>query len=301
MARLFDAYVMVDWSAAGVPRRGRDSIWYAVIGGGGSGARLEALENPPTRAQATDELSGQLAALLDSGRRVLAGFDFPFGFPCGTAARLGLDVQFGGLPWRHMWQALSDGLEDAPDNRNNRFDLAERLNERLSGEAFPFWGNVRDEARRHLLRRGRRPHGPGDLAERRLCDLCLRSTQPVWKLAGIGAAGGQALTGIPRVWQIRRDPRVALAAHIWPFETGLRYDSRPRLVIAEVYPSLVPVAGGAYQPKDAAQVVTIAGHFAALDAAGKLAALFAGGGALGACARRRIEREEGWILGALAT
>jgi hypothetical protein len=296
MARLFDAYVMVDWSAAGVPRRGRDSIWYAVLGADESSARLEALENPPTRAEATDALCMRLAALLGAGKRVLAGFDFPFGFPCGTAARLGLR----GLPWRHMWQALSDGLDDGPDNRNNRFDLAERLNERLSGEAFPFWGNVRDETRRHLLRRGRRPHGPGDLAERRLCDLCLRSTQPVWKLAGIGAAGGQALTGIPRVWQIRRDPRLALAAHIWPFETGLRHDSRPRLVIAEVYPSLVSVAGSPHQPKDAAQVVAIAGHFAALDAAGKLAALFSGGGALAADAQRRVEREEGWILGALA-
>ena len=162
MARLFDAYVMVDWSAAGVPRRGRDSIWYAVLGGDASGTRLEALENPPTRAAATDALCTRLAALLDAGKRVLAGFDFPFGFPCGTAERLasngGSSVEPGALPWRHMWQALSDGLEDAPDNRNNRFDLAERLNERLTGEAFPFWGNVREEPRRHLLRRGRRPH-----------------------------------------------------------------------------------------------------------------------------------------------
>jgi hypothetical protein len=261
-----------------------------------SDGRPEVLENPPTRALATDALCTRLAALVAAGKRVLAGFDFPFGFPSGTAARLG----FQGLPWRHMWQALSDGLDDAPDNRNNRFDLAERLNERLSGEAFPFWGNVRNESRRHLLRRGRRPHGPHDLAERRLCDLCLRSTQPVWKLAGIGAAGSQALTGIPRVWQIRRAPRLALAAHIGPFETGLRHDSRPRLVIAEAYPSLVAVAGSAYQPKDAAQVVAIAAHFAALDAAGTLASLFSGGSALDADARRCVEREEGWILGALA-
>ena len=299
MPRLFDAYVMVDWSAASVPRRGRDSIWYAVLGRRANGARLEALENPPTRAQATEELSVRLAALIDSGRRVLAGFDFPFGFPCGTAARLGYRPELGGLPWRILWQALADGLEDAPDNRNNRFELAERLNARLTGEAFPFWGNVRDEARPHLLRRGRRPHGVEDLAERRLCDLCLRSTQPVWKLAGAGAAGSQALTGIPRVWQIRRDPRLALAAHVWPFETGLRHDPRPRLVLAEVYPSLI-AAAGLHATKDARQVVTIARHFAALDAAGGLEALF-GGGALPAEARHRVEREEGWILGALAT
>lgn len=297
MSRLFDAYVMVDWSAAGVPRRGRDSIWYAVLRHDTAGLRLEALENPPTRDQATRELCARLAGLLDVGERVLAGFDFPLGFPCGTAARLG----FRGLAWRHMWQALSDGLEDAPDNRNNRFDLAESLNERLSGEAFPFWGNVREESRRHLLRRGRRPHGADDLGERRLCDLRLRSTQPVWKLAGAGAAGSQALTGIPRVWQMRRDPRLALATHIWPFETGLRFDSRPRLLLAEIYPSQVAVAAAPGRPKDAAQVVAIARHFAALDAAGKLEELFGGGAALGAAKRRCIEQEEGWILGALAS
>jgi hypothetical protein len=296
MARLFDTYVMVDWSAAGRPRLGRDSIWYAVVGRDGTGQQLAALENPPTRDRAAADLSARLAALLDAGKRVLAGFDFPFGFPCGTAARLG----FKGLSWRHMWQALSDGLEDAPDNRNNRFDLAERLNEQLSGEAFPFWGNVREENRRCLVRRGRRPHGPTDLRERRLCDLCLRTTQPVWKLAGAGAAGSQALTGIPRVWQLRRDPRFALRAHIWPFETGLRFDPRPQLLLAEIYPSQVAAPAIAGKPKDAAQVVAMARHFCALDDAGALETLFSGGRLRGEN-RLCIEREEGWILGALAT
>lgn len=297
MSRLFDAYVMVDWSAAGTPRRGADSIWYAVVLRKRGGYRLDRLENPPTRARATEDLSGILAHLLHGGQRILAGFDFPFGFPAGTAERLG----FKGLPWRNMWQTLSDTLDDDARNDNNRFDVAEAFNRRISGEAFPFWGNVREEARPFLRRRGRRPHGPEDLRERRLCDLCLPKTQPVWKLAGIGSAGSQALTGIPRVWQIRRDPRLALAAHIWPFETGLRFDSRPALVLAEVYPSLVrpePIQG---RPKDAAQVVTMAHHLAALDDAESLEEMFAGGPALSASERRMVEREEGWILGVLAT
>lgn len=294
MTRLFDAYVMVDWSAASTPKRGRDSIWYAVLCHTASGTRLQALENPPTRAEATDALGRRMAALLDAGKRVLAGFDFPFGFPDGTAARLG----FTGLPWRHTWQALSDGIEDAPDNRNNRFDLAERLNERLSGEAFPFWGNVREEVRPYLRRRGRRAHGPHDLQERRLCDLCIRSTQPVWKLAGAGAVGSQALTGIPRVWELRRDPRLAFRAHIWPFETGLRFDPRPSLLLTEVYPSLFAAESIAGHPKDAGQVVGAAKYFATEDAAGRLAVLFGGGG-ISSADCRRIEQEEGWILGAL--
>ena len=27
----FDSYIMVDWSAAAVPRRGKDSIWIACV------------------------------------------------------------------------------------------------------------------------------------------------------------------------------------------------------------------------------------------------------------------------------
>lgn len=296
MARLFDAYVIVDWSAAARPKRGRDSIWYAAVTQHAAAPRLSALENPATRAQATEALRALLADLLGGGRRILAGFDFPFGFPAGTAARLGLR----GLPWRNLWQLLDDSLEDDDRNRSNRFDVAERLNERLSGEAFPFWGNVREEARPYLLRRGRRPHRPDDLAERRRCDRVLRATQPVWKLAGAGAAGSQALTGIPRVWQMRRDPRLAFDALIWPFETGLRADSRPRLVLAEVYPSLVAAPPLPGRPKDAAQVVATARHFALLDAAGKLEECFAGGPGLSGTDRHSVEREEGWILGALA-
>ena len=39
---MFDAFVMVDWSAATVPRTGRDSIWICWSNKGG-----ERLENPP--------------------------------------------------------------------------------------------------------------------------------------------------------------------------------------------------------------------------------------------------------------
>jgi hypothetical protein len=226
--------------------------------------------------------------------RVLTGFDFPFGFPAGTAARLGLK----GLPWRAIWQTLSDSLADGADNANNRFDVAESLNRRLSGEAFPFWGNVREEARPCLRRRGRRPHGPDDLSERRLCDLRLPRTQPVWKLAGVGAAGSQALTGIPRVWQIRRDARLAANTHIWPFETGLRFDSRAKLVLAEIYPSQITAKPIPDRPKDAAQVVAMAEHLAALDASDSLEILFSGDRALTERERRLVEREEAWILGA---
>ena len=125
---------MVDWSAANAPNRGKDSIWLGLTVRGRHGLRLTHLENPATRANATERII-QLAAInLHRGRRILIGFDFPFGFPAGTARALGKR----GLPWRNLWQELDDRLVDHDDNRNNRFDVAEGLNAALTGEPFPF-------------------------------------------------------------------------------------------------------------------------------------------------------------------
>jgi precorrin-8X/cobalt-precorrin-8 methylmutase len=284
----FAGYVAVDWSAASAPTRGADSIWIAAYRRRGRRLRRVALENSPTRQAATVRLEAILAALAEEGR-VLCGFDFPFGYPAGTARRL------GGRDWRAIWRRLARDIVDADDNANNRFDVAERLNVELSGEAFPFWGHVREERRRFLVRRGRRPHESGDLAERRLADAAARTAQPVWKLAGIGAAGSQALLGIPRVLALRR--ALGGRAAIWPFETGLADAPARRVILAEAYPSLVPIVPLAGRPKDAAQVVALARHFATLDAGGRLAACFAGPRDATAAARRAIVREEAWILG----
>ena len=291
---LFDAYLMVDWSAASSPNTGKDSIWWALLQRHDGAVRMIQRENPATRNAATADIADQLARLAGDGARVLAGFDFPFGYPDGTACRMGLP---DGLSWRHLWQELADLLDDAPDNANNRFDVAEGLNRRMTGSAFPFWGNVREETRDCLLRAGRPPHGDGDLAEWRLCDIEARPTSSVWKLAYPGSVGSQVLTGIPRVLQLRTDPRLAMVSLIWPFETGLTHDPRPRIIFAEIYPSIVDPLPEPDFVKDARQVRTIAMHFADLDAAGDLGALFEGGGNLSATQRRIVEREEAWILG----
>ena len=285
---------MVDWSAAATPRKGKDSIWWALLRRKKGMVRMTCRENPSTRHAATERLANVLNKIARDGDRVLVGFDFPFGYPTGTAARLGMP----GLPWRHMWQAIADDLDDAPDNSNNRIDVAERLNKKLSGEPFPFWGNVREEERVYLVRRGRRPHKCGDLTEWRLCDKRAKTTSSVWQLAGAGSVGSQVLTGIPRILQLRTDPRLAMISQIWPFETGLCYDPRPQIVFAEVYPSLVEPAPERNLVKDAKQVRTIAAHFASLDEAGALGALFEGDPTLSRVERMIIETEEAWILGA---
>jgi len=289
----FASYVMVDWSAASAPRLGRDSIWVAVAERRrGKGAPRTDLVNLRARAEAASWLEARLIALAKKGR-VLAGFDFPFGYPAGTAMRLGLN----GTAWRSLWTELAAEIADGGDNANNRFDLAEDWNRRLCGEAFPFWGNVREEQRSHLLRRGCRAHGPGDLPRRRLADARVPGAHPVWQLAGNGSVGSQALLGIPRVWQIRHAPALEKIAAIWPFETGLADDAGKRVILAESYPSLVKAKRLAHLPKDAGQVAAMVEAFAAADAAGTLPGWFTGDPELSAAERAAVETEEAWILG----
>jgi hypothetical protein len=59
MARLFNSYVMVAWSAASKPATGADSIW---IGALTPDARMKLVfkaSNPPTRAKAVEELDSR--------------------------------------------------------------------------------------------------------------------------------------------------------------------------------------------------------------------------------------------------
>ncbi len=288
---MFDTFVMVDWSAAGVPRTGRDSIWICWHGTDG-----ERLKNPPTRHAAKSILADWLAAAVERGERVLIGFDFPFGYPSGFATRLGLS----GPPWRAVWDEIAGLLHDSEENGNNRFQIAAEFNRRVSNGFFPFWGRPPGFDTPFLGPKHHRAHESGGLAERRLVDLHIPSAQPCWKLLGAGSVGGQALTGIPVVRALRDDPRWIDRARIWPFETGLQAPEEGAVVIAEVYPSLWAVSPAADEAKDAAQVRSVARFFAASDRAGSLAALFAGDPALTREQRHRVEAEEAWTLGVTA-
>lgn len=287
---LFDAVVVVDWSARGAPsppRPSADALWAAV--------EAEMPEPPRyfrTRAALLAWLAGRLSAEAAAGRRVLAGFDFPFGYPRGLAAAL-----TGRPEALAVWEALAAAVEDGPDNANNRFAVADALNVRLPGTG-PFWGRPPGLALPHLPARaaGRRHPFP----EGRLVEARLRTAQSPFKLYTVGSAGGQALTGIPALARLRRDPRLAGLA-VWPFETGLAPPDAP-LVLAEVYPSLLADAiRAARRPDevpDAAQVRVTAAALARLDRDGVLAPLFRGSLDLAAEARAQAAREEGWTLGA---
>jgi hypothetical protein len=125
----------------------------------------------------------------------------------------------------------------------------------------------------------------------------MKGAQPCWKLLGAGSVGGQVLTGIPVVRALRDDPRWRDSARVWPFETGLEAEPGGTLVMAEVYPSLWSVSPAEGEPKDAAQVRTVARYFAERDKLGTLAALFAGDPGLTREQRHCVQSEEAWTLG----
>ena len=273
---LFDGYVAVDWSASGVPKTGKDSIWLAIRGW----SETEQPENPETRAKAVDRIETLLESATAAGRRLLCGFDFPFGYPVGTAR-----VLTGQDGWEAVWSRIADVIEDGRKNANNRFDAAALLNAAFVGKG-PFWGNgLRRNI--HGLPRKKPRHGwevtlPPN---RRHAELDVKRAQEVWKLSGAGSVGSQALTGIAALEGLRH----RTGAQIWPFETLEEGQSH---VLAEIYPSLIEPKPG-HSVKDARQVSAVANAFQQLDEQGNLSQYLSAPLRMPAA----VCEEEGWILG----
>jgi hypothetical protein len=286
---LFDTYVIVDWSAARTPKTGRDSVWICRLGPNG-----ETIVNPPTRYEARALLADMLERATANGERLVAGFDFPFGYPAGFAARLGLT----GTPWRAIWDEIASLIEDRADNHNNRFEVAAALNQRVSDSAFPFWGRPVRMDHPFLGPKHHKRHACDGLLEKRLIDEWMVGAQPCWKLIGAGSVGGQVLTGLPVVRALRDDTRWAGHARIWPFETGLGLPDDARIVFAEVWPSWWKACPGLGPPNDKAQVRTVARIFATHDRTDELRSWFSP--QIGIADPRQIVTEEAWTLGVTA-
>ena len=103
MARLFNAYVIVDWSAASRPNTGADSVWIGVLKRDVRFRLAFEAFNPPTRGEAEKKLAAVLDDLKKRGERAMVGFDFALGFPRGFAEGLKLP---GEAPWRAAWDFL---------------------------------------------------------------------------------------------------------------------------------------------------------------------------------------------------
>lgn len=265
----FDSFAMVDWSGGNDtgPRPRPDAIWLGLVRAG--------REVPPrylrNRALAEEAIGELIETERRAGRRLIIGFDFPFGFPSGFAEGL-----TGKADTFAVWDWFEGRISDDP-SANNRFDVAAMANGFFPGTG-PFWFNG---LRRDIdgLTRGDRRAGHG-LPERRAADAS--GTFTCWQMGGAGAVGGQVLTGLPVLNRLRR--RFAGDVAVWPFE-----DLARPVAFVEIWPGLIKdtvkraeSAGGI---RDAHQVRLMARALARLPDA-DLAAMLA------------VDApEEGWIMG----
>ena len=298
MARLFNAYVIVDWSAASKPAKGADSLWMGVLKRDVRFRFTFEAHNPATRAEAERLLAGVLDDRAKRAERTLLGLNFPLGFPRGLAAALQLP---GDEPWKAVWNQIDRMVKDKADNTNNRFGVGSEINRRLTGGPFPFWGCPPKDALTTLQPKRQKPHGPDDLPEFRHAEVAAKGAASIWKLYYNGSVGGQAILGIPVVRRLKLARGEAFK--VWPFETGWKALSEADLagvdvVAAEIYPTLAKAAPLPGELKDTAQVRAAAEHLAKLDEAGRLGALFGPPKSAAPDVVVDAQQEEGWILGA---
>ncbi len=297
MARLFNAYVIAQWSAASKPTTGADSVWIGVLKRDVRFRFAFEAHNPPTRAQGEALIASILEDRVKRRERTLIGFEFPLGFPHGLAAGLKLA---GDEPWRSVWDQLAKMARDKADNTNNRFGVGSEINRRLTGGPFPFWGCPPRDTLTTLRPKRGREHGAGDVPEFRQVDTARKSVNPVWKLYYNGAVGGLAILGIPMARRLRA---ATPSMRAWPFETGWKALAEADLAGVDVLAAEVTDGGVKAQPlpgelKDPARLRALAEHLAKLDEGGKLGALFAPTRRVSPEVAQAIEHEEGWALGA---
>jgi hypothetical protein len=242
-----------------------------------------------------------MADLKRRNEKALIGWDFPLGYPAGTAAMLNVNPP----DWSGLWKFLSQNVVDKPTNVNNRFAVAAKMNRLMTDEARPFWGAPANDTQRWLA--STKPEHADDLpAPFRHCEQATKGkgkagAKTVWQIFGNGTVGSQAIVGIPHVRQLRET--LGDRAKVWPFETGWKALSPDDVadldaVIVEIYPALGEVKPEPGEVPDRAQVRAQCEYFARLDEAGKLGDLFAAPKGLSAETISDVQREEGWILGA---
>lgn len=263
----FDTFVIVDWSAGNDrgPNPVRDAIWAGV----NRQSRAQAPVYLRNRQIAEDWLTALFKAEAQAGRRVLVGFDFPFGYPTGFAQAL-----TGSADPLRLWAWFADHVTDGP-RANNRFDLAGKINQTLGRGAGPFWFNPlkRDIAGLARNKTGYRNPFP----EKRHCEGLATGSFTCWQMGGAGAVGGQVMMGLPVLARLRAQ----FGAKVWPFEAV----QDAQLAFVEVWPSLSVRPAPADMVKDAWQVNEVARQFSAQSPAALAKMLDVDA------------PEEGWILG----
>ncbi|MDF3415559.1 molybdopterin molybdenumtransferase MoeA [Sulfitobacter sp. M57] len=243
----FDTIVAVDWSSGNDtgPRPRKDAIWAAVHRNGKAHEPVY-LRN---RQVAQEWLTTLFAEEQAAGRRLLAGFDFPFGYPTGFATALA-----GSADPLAVWDWFEERITDTPQE-NNRFDLAGAINLALGNGKGPFWFNG---LKREIAGLGRNKQGYVNLfTDRRRCEELAKGAFTCWQMGGTGAVGGQMMTGMAVLARLRRQFDVA----IWPFQS---LDAP--IACVEIWPSLTAGPAPDGMIKDAWQVAEVARQIASLGA-----------------------------------
>ncbi|OSQ51032.1 molybdopterin-binding protein [Marivita geojedonensis] len=271
----FDTIAIVDWSAGkrAPAQPSKDAIWIGVVRAGDEQAPVYCR----SRVEAEEWLSGFIEAEAQAGRRVLIGFDFPFGYPRGFVRHV-----TGSNDPLAFWDWLEARITDSEAGENNRFDVASEINRLFDGPG-PFWGKPLEDGWPDI------PYRKAGIsyelcAERRACDLAAKASSSCFQLFFNPTVGSQVLMGLPMLARLRRRAGVS----VWPFEDW----SDAQIVLTEIWPGLIEPAVKEAQGdeiRDAAQVRLLSRALAGLSAE-RLQTMLADHGS--------DAREEAWILGA---
>ena len=225
---MFDRVIVVDWSAANLPTsptNRANAVWIGCHDAEG-GAEW----HHRTRASAEAQLVTLIETARASGQRFLIGFDFAMSYPSGFAARLTGEASAPAV-WRWLAEAITD-----VENRNNRFEVATRINAAFPEGPGPFWSHPTGQSWPGLpFRRTGIDYPALGLSETRAAEAAVPRAKSPWMLFNPGSVGSQSLLGLPMIHRLSQLPGVA----VWPFAAP----DAP-VILAEVYPSLLagPVA-----------------------------------------------------------
>ncbi|QIE46891.1 molybdopterin molybdenumtransferase MoeA [Pseudohalocynthiibacter aestuariivivens] len=233
----FDSFLVVDWSAAkrAPVNPSKDAIWLGFVQDGVAQEPIYCRN----RIDAETRLTEIIRTEQDAGRRMLIGFDFPFGYPKGFARIVtGKDDPLA------LWDWLAAQITDTPEGENNRFEVAETINALFAGPG-PFWGKSHQDRWPGVPYR--KIGIPFDrVAEKRSCDRVANTPSSCFQLFFNPTVGSQALMGLPMLSRLRRINGVA----VWPFET---WHNAP-VVLAEIWPGLIEAAVKAQVARDGTEI-----------------------------------------------
>lgn len=237
---VFDTILVADWSAGRrrPVRPSKDAIWLGLARNG--------VADDPIYCRSRQEAEARIANLIDTeqaaGRRMLASFDFPFGYPRGFAHYI-----TGSADPLALWDWISARITDTPDGANNRYAVAEEMNGYFHGPG-PFWGKPTQTDWPGVPYR-KSGITYDKIPERRACDLAAKAASSCFQLAFPPTVGGQILMGLPTLNRLRARPGIA----VWPFED---WTDAP-VVLAEIWPGLIEPAVKATQTKDIRDAVQV--------------------------------------------